>query len=572
MRTVIPNSDTPTPAPAVTPADLGLSAFKDGMDNALRGLGALGGAPAAPAKAAYIPAPRYESVAEGRADLRKGMQGPAVEKTARQLESLGLDCGTPADKYGPKMTAAVESFQKSEGLDPTGRVDQKTLQALETKALAHELATNTDVQKLSPEHQAKMQAALAKDPRNAELAHDLEALAGNAEFKNLNSGTASQVLDRVSGNSAERHDLTALATQPGFGQLNAAHQTQALEAFDAGAAAGDSAAATRDLQALSGSASFRHLSDDDKTRVLGSMKTFADRPDDRAAIAGVASSAGFDALPPGEKTALLRTMTSDDPVYGQGSRAALKTVVESPEFKAKDAAGQAADLKKVMRDQSFLPRATTAADGTFGAPGKRPAYTVSSVTTDAAGLKHYSVTVEGKTYPVVQKPPGAGVKQTSPDDVGKALASVPKGQREQIVQVDIEPNLDPESAYMRSNSTGHIWVYPTPNAAPFPSEDFMASAMIHETGHITSGKAWGDDVNGPKWDAWKKAMKSDGLSSSSYAHTTDGQPKTAAGGAPYADDYAESVLLYARVKGTPDEAKMRALFPERFRILDEMCR
>ena len=38
----------------------------------------------------------------------------------------------------------------------------------------------------------------------------------------------------------------------------------------------------------------------------------------------------------------------------------------------------------------------------------------------------------------------------------------------------------------------------------------------------------------------------------------------------HADDYAESLLLYARVKGTPEEAKMRALMPERFRVLDTM--
>jgi hypothetical protein len=49
-----------------------------------------------------------------------------------------------------------------------------------------------------------------------------------------------------------------------------------------------------------------------------------------------------------------------------------------------------------------------------------------------------------------------------------------------------------------------------------------------------------------------------------------GEAKTAAGGAPYADDFADTLLLYARVKGTPEEARMRALFPERFRILDTM--
>ena len=49
-----------------------------------------------------------------------------------------------------------------------------------------------------------------------------------------------------------------------------------------------------------------------------------------------------------------------------------------------------------------------------------------------------------------------------------------------------------------------------------------------------------------------------------------GQDKTVDGGAPYADDFAETLLLYGRVMGTPEEAKMRALCPERFKVLDSM--
>lgn len=56
-------------------------------------------------------------------------------------------------------------------------------------------------------------------------------------------------------------------------------------------------------------------------------------------------------------------------------------------------------------------------------------------------------------------------------------------------------------------------------------------------------------------------MQKDGVATSKYGHTVAGKDKTVDGGAPYADDFAETLLLYGRVKGTPEEAKMRALFP-----------
>lgn len=534
-------------------------------------LGPLLGVPPQPKGDGYIYGPRYESVIEGRAEMQKGMKGPAVDSAAKQLQSLGKDVGTPTDKYGPKMTAAVTEFQGEHGLKKTGRIDSETLKSLETEALKAHLAKNADVQKLSPEHQALMQDALAKDPRNQTLAKDLEALAGNEKFKNLNSATASEVLKRVPADELQREGLLDLAKSDGFGQLNAQHQLQALQAIDAAPADGT---IKHKLQALTGSPTFRHLPDEDKTKVLEGMKTFATRPVDAATIADVASSPGFDAMPAQDRKALLKTITSDEPTYGGAAREAVKTLINSPAYQAKDAAGQAADLKKLITDQDFLPRATTAPDGTFTAPGRIAAYTISPITT-VGTEKHFTVNIEGKDYPVIQKQPDAGMKQVSPDELARGLAAVPKPQRELIKDVTLEAGRDPTNpdAYMATEGlSGKVHFYATPVALPFQSPDFMASALVHETGHIISGRAWDAKTpDGPKnLAAWKQAMASDGLANSKYGHSVDGQAKTAGGGTPVADDFAEAMLLYMRVKGTPDYEKTKALFPERFRILETM--
>lgn len=521
--------------------------------------------PSAPANPKYAAAPAYEQVSAGTSVLARGQKGPAVTELAGQLTELGHDTGEPKDKFGPKTHAAVVAFQKTQGLAPNGVVDQKTLHALEGASNQHALENDAQYKTLSPEHQAQLSAALAKDPRNKALGSDLRALAGDQKFRKLNSGTATEVLNRVPGDAAQRKNLLDLAKSDGFGQLNAEHQKKSLEALDK--APGD-AELSKQLQDLSGSESFRHLDDGTKSQALDAVKTHAADPAARGPLFALAGAPGFDKLPASERTVLLRAAGSDDATYGPAVRGGLKTLTDDPAFKAKSPDDQKAALQEFMKKQDFLPAATTAADGTFAAPGKRAPYTVSAPTTLPDGKKKYEIEIEGKKFPVTVSAAPAGTKHHSIDEVARALAAVPKRYRDEIKEVTLEPNVDPENAYMRSSSAGRVYMYP--GAGDRPSEDFMASAVIHETGHTVSGKAWTDDVNNAKWDGWKEAMKKDGLSASKYAHTTPGAAKTAGGGAPYADDYADTLLLYARVKGTPEEAKMRALFPERFRILDTM--
>jgi uncharacterized Zn-binding protein involved in type VI secretion len=82
-------------------------------------------------------------------------------------------------------------------------------------------------------------------------------------------------------------------------------------------------------------------------------------------------------------------------------------------------------------------------------------------------------------------------------------------------------------------------------------------AMQHETGHAYSwGEVWKKDP--AAIDVWKEAMR------------TDGRSVTAYGDSHFQEDFAEFILLYHDVAGTPCEASARALFPNRYREMEKL--
>lgn len=53
-----------------------------------------------------------------------------IKKAQEKLNELGYDCGTPDGSLGKKTKAAVEKFQKDNGLDVDGSIGPKTKKAL----------------------------------------------------------------------------------------------------------------------------------------------------------------------------------------------------------------------------------------------------------------------------------------------------------------------------------------------------------------------------------------------------------------------------------------------------------
>jgi peptidoglycan hydrolase-like protein with peptidoglycan-binding domain len=53
-----------------------------------------------------------------------------VKQAQQKLNAQGLNAGQADGKVGPQTQKAVKEFQQSKGLQPTGKLDRRTLAAL----------------------------------------------------------------------------------------------------------------------------------------------------------------------------------------------------------------------------------------------------------------------------------------------------------------------------------------------------------------------------------------------------------------------------------------------------------
>lgn len=67
--------------------------------------------------------------------LKKGDQGTSVKTLQEKLKALGYLTGAADGRYGAGTVKAVEAFQKDNGLEATGRVDEDTMAALNAKEI-----------------------------------------------------------------------------------------------------------------------------------------------------------------------------------------------------------------------------------------------------------------------------------------------------------------------------------------------------------------------------------------------------------------------------------------------------
>jgi hypothetical protein len=153
------------------------------------------------------------------------------------------------------------------------------------------------------------------------------------------------------------------------------------------------------------------------------------------------------------------------------------------------------------------------------------------------------------------------------DEVANGLGILPAVSLAAVVAVHVEPNQNPDDAYwakeykkpgfrsyMTAGSSGIINIYPTKNKQ---GQGQMDTSMIHETGHIISQRRFGEDSSkGRNWTNWSRAASEDIIIPSGYAKSSP------------AEDFSESLALFSQVAGTIYDAQIRALMPERSKILD----
>lgn len=184
-------------------------------------------------------------------------------------------------------------------------------------------------------------------------------------------------------------------------------------------------------------------------------------------------------------------------------------------------------------------------------------------------------TAETQSVPIFSPktftPPAPGRVLPSVADMAKVVAELPMQSRAAIKRVDLNPAPNPDDAiwqadpnynptgatfvsHMSAGADGIVKIYPSAANADLKE---IETSLTHETGHTVSNSAWGNVESDPKWDRWKQARTADGIAVSKYGKSSN------------REDFAESWLLFTTAYGTPLEAEIRTLIPNRCTIMDE---
>ena len=324
------------------------------------------------------------------------------------------------------------------------------------------------------------------------------------------------------------------------------------------------------------SAALNALGADERTHVLNLVG--AEIPE----ITQMRQTAGFRALTPSEQERLTLLLGSDLS-FAWDEPAAMAKLLADP---AKDTKS-AATFRTFLHDQPGLMansywgrnivKNLAPAKHEYGAPTNAKGHDYHSGSADA---KAYQLTIGRLTGAVFTFPvfdpvtkPAAPKQIPTLENIALAVSRVPPPVLALIKRIDLNPAVNPDDAkwaadpgyakatggsfpgsYMTCGSDGVVSIYPTaPEHAQSVEE--LSAALLHESGHAESDKAWGDSPSDKGWDPWKAAMASDGLSASKYAQAAP------------TEDFAETWLQYQQVRGTPREYELSKLMPARFAIL-----
>lgn len=279
-------------------------------------------------------------------------------------------------------------------------------------------------------------------------------------------------------------------------------------------------------------------------------------------LVALADAPGFQQLGEDEQARLLNLVGGQNEFLSEQSREAMRQFLADPNI---DLISPQA-FRDFLEQQPGIPYLVPSQSS-----GPQVEYTVSGPTavsnhpfpSGPANAQRYEVTLDGQTIevfmPASQDP---NLSYHNIDEIAAGLASLPPESRTRVDSVNVNPGSNPDDAYwaqqygipgfrsyMTAGASGIVDVYPQTGPQ---GQDGLDSSLIHETGHIISGQEFGTS----EWNDWEAAMASDQIDASQYARSSK------------EEDFAETVRLYLTVRGTPAEAEIRALMPERFAILD----
>jgi peptidoglycan hydrolase-like protein with peptidoglycan-binding domain len=172
-------------------------------------------------------APDMEKVAAGKATLRPGMKGPAVEQLHRQLNGAGVSA-PKGDTYTAATADAVKKFQSSRGLKASGVVDGHTMESFES---SYEPSRKKAPMALTAPDAATAQpvAAARAATAGAGAASSQTAAASVAQAKGLQSYAQQKLTDlgstdKASGLSEYKAAADRAVAAGGIGNASASDQ------------------------------------------------------------------------------------------------------------------------------------------------------------------------------------------------------------------------------------------------------------------------------------------------------------------------------------------------------------
>ncbi len=250
-----------------------------------------------------------------------------------------------------------------------------------------------------------------------------------------------------------------------------------------------------------------------------------------------------------------------------------KRLADSALWKAAPAV-QADVLSKFLEDPTSYPPLSA------GAPAKLPGPQQVSMEgpvevasqpfrPGAEPALRYDVRVGMHRVPVFvpKTPVRAGLHQHTLMQVAQALAQLPSGLLSRIPFITLEAKPNPGDDYWKLNFANFKGSYLTADAssvAIHPTEepqsiDALASALVHEAGHVVSYSEWGLSAADERWKPWRDAVTKDVVLPSAYAANRVGE------------DFSETLRAYYAVRGTPAQAELDVLFAGRVAVLKQLA-
>jgi hypothetical protein len=338
---------------------------------------------------------------------------------------------------------------------------------------------------------------------------------------------------------------------------------------------------------LETNAEFKKLPADTQQLVKTQLEKNQSNPQAVDTLVKLAQTEGFNKLTKDEQTKFLTYVGGTNKEISDPARQALESKLNDPAFDST----KPESFRNFLKDQPGLAYVVsgTMTSGEFDS--RRKPYTVTgpeevknhTFQSGKADADKYIVEVDGKKVPVyIAKGQDASLAYHTIEEVAKGLASLPKASIDKVKSVLVDGKQNPDDAYwakeyntpgfrsyMTAGADGNISIYPQTGKQ---SQESIDASLIHETGHTLSkqkmgedggsfiGNVWRSITGQQKWSEWDAAAKKDGVYASQYAKNSRDE------------DFAETLTLYMKVKGTPQEAEIRAIMPERFKFLDTMLK